>query len=120
MSERDFNFVINAKDSENADIHNRFNRYLCDYISNENFIDSYRVLHPVTTRFSWHRRGFAAVRLDCIFLPLLLQSRPRVARYIASDHHCFILKLDMAGLGLSEVGRPSASLQYTGNLFHPC
>ena len=113
----DFNCIINAIDAENSDIHNRFNRFLSDFITNENFIDSYRVLHPATVRYSWHRRGFAAVRLDCIYLPILLQSRPRFARYIptASDHHAFILKLDMAGLGLPVAGRPSASLYWKLN-----
>jgi hypothetical protein len=37
-----------------------------------------------------------------VYLPPLLEARPRVARYIAttSDHHAFLLRLEMAGVAL--------------------
>ena len=65
----DFNCVIDARDLENDSFAYRNVPFLTDYINNNHFIDSFRVLHPATTRFSWHRRGFAAARLDRIYLP---------------------------------------------------
>ncbi len=40
------------------------------------------------------------MRLDWVYLPPLLESRPRIARYIAitpSDHHAYLLRLELAG-----------------------
>jgi hypothetical protein len=41
-------------------------------------------------------------RLDRAYLPPLLESRPRVARYIptSSDHHAYLLRLETAGLAI--------------------
>ena len=82
-----------------------------DNINNNHFIDSFCVLHPATTRFSWHRRGFTATRLDRIYLPPPLESAPRVARYIptTSYHHAYLLKLDKTGLSLPDSERSSTS-----------
>ena len=107
----DFNSVTNAKDFQNETARYRIITTFKNYVENNLFIDAYRVLHPTTVRFSWHRQNFAAARLDRAYLPPLLESRPRVARYIptTSDHHAFLLKLDLAGLGLPRCGPTTAA-----------
>ena len=65
----DFNCVIDARDLENDSFAYCNVPFLTDYINNNHFIDSFCVLHPATTRFSWHHRGFAAAHLDRIYLP---------------------------------------------------
>lgn len=99
----DFNSVTDSKDIQNENARYRIITCFKNYVEQNLFIDAYRVLHPATARFSWHRQNFAAARLDRVYLPRLLESRPSVARYIptSSDHHAFFLKLDLAGLGLN-------------------
>ena len=113
----DFNSVIDARDLENDSLTYRRNIFFSNYIKNNNFIDAYRVLHPATIRYSWHRRGFAAARLDRLYLPPLLEARPRLARYIptTSDHHAFLLKMDITGLGIPQPGRLTASYYWKFN-----
>ncbi len=114
----DFNCVIDAKDHANSnDGHNRFSYPLKNIISLYNLIDAYRVLHPTTVRFSWHRKGFASARLDRVYLPPILEARPRVARYIptTSDHHAFMLKMDMTGFGTTAAKRPPAHFYWKFN-----
>ena len=113
----DFNCVTDPRDVENNSFANRNVPFLTDFLDNNHFSDAFRVLHPATTRFSWHRRGFAAGRLDRIYLPPTLESSPRVARYIptTSDHHAFLLKLDKTGLSLPDPDRPSASFYWKFN-----
>ncbi len=97
----DFNCIIDAKDfAQTNDGHGRFNPSLRDLVNANNLYDAYRVLHPVTLRFSWYRRGFSAARLDRAYVPPLLEGRIRVARYIptTSDHHAFLLKMELTGL----------------------
>ena len=114
----DFNCIIDAKDYENLnDGHNRFSSPLKNIVSKFSLIDAYRVIHPTTVRYSWHRRGFAAARLDRIYLPPLLEARPRLARYIptTSDHHAFLLLLDLTGFGLMAAERPPAHFYWKFN-----
>jgi len=76
------------------------------------YSDSFRALHPTAVAFSFHRRGCEPSRLDRAYLPPLLESRPRVARYIptTSDHHAYLLRLETAGLALlPTLSPPSAS-----------
>ncbi len=100
----DFNCIIDVKDYENSnDGHNRFSPPLKNIVSKFSLIDAYRVIHPATVRYSWHRRGFAAARLDRLYLPPLLEARPLLARYIptTSDYYAFLLLLDLTGFGLA-------------------
>ncbi len=50
-----------------------------------------------------------SARLDRIYLPPILESRPRVARYIAttSDHHAYLLWLELVGLATLPQAVPS-------------
>ena len=65
----DFNCVTDARDLENNSFIHRSFPFLTDYIHVNHFCDSFRVLHPTTTRFSWYRRGSAAACLDHIYFP---------------------------------------------------
>jgi len=73
----------------------------------------------VASVFSFYRRGSDPTRLDRIYLPPLLESRPRVARYLpcTSDHHAFFLRLETAGLAVlpSLASKKSASLYWKLN-----
>ena len=113
----DFNCVIEAKDVENQNIHNHMNTVLRNLVITNSLSDAYRVLHPTQVRFSWYRRSFPAVRLDKVYLPPLLEARPRVARYFptTSDHHAFILKMDMSGLLAQPAGRSAVGLYWKFN-----
>jgi hypothetical protein len=76
------------------------------------YTDSYRSLHPTSRVYSFHRRGLPAARLDRAYLPPILESRPRVARYIptSSDHHAYLFRLETAGLAiLPNLGLRAAS-----------
>jgi hypothetical protein len=66
------------------------------------YTDSFRSLHPPSLIYSFHRRNTPASRLDRTYLPPLLESRPRVARYLptSSDHHDYLLRLETAGLAI--------------------
>jgi exonuclease III len=110
----DFNCVIDPQDVQGATYYaNKYSVELDQIVQEHSYCDAYRVLFPATVRYSWHRRGFAASRLDRAYLPALLEDRPRVARYIAttSDHHAFYLMLEAAGLPLlpADHGRPGAA-----------
>jgi exonuclease III len=98
----DFNVVLHPMDTEDRDFrkHHKFSQALEAIVSELSYVDAFRVLFPCTIAFSWHRRGHLAARLDRVYLPPLLESRPRVARYIAttSDHHAFLLRLELAGV----------------------
>ncbi len=114
----DFNCVIDVKDIENDQGAHRINAFLRDYIKNSLFSDTYRVLHPATVRFSWYRRGFAAARLDRAYVQPLLEARVRTARYIptTSDHHAFVLSLDLTGFGAAAAAaRPAAKFYWKFN-----
>ena len=84
-----------------------------------NYVDSFRVLHPTATVFSFNRPGSASSRLDRIYIPPLLESRPRVARYLpsTSDHLAYLLRLETAGLAVlpSLASKRSASLYWKFN-----
>jgi hypothetical protein len=98
----DFNVVLHPMDTEDGDFrkHHKFSQALEAIVSELSYVDAFRVLFPCSIAFSWHRRGQLAARLDRVYLPPLLESRPRVARYIAttSDHHAFLLRLELAGV----------------------
>jgi exonuclease III len=100
----DFNCVLHLQDTE--DVHFR-STHKCSLVlealvAELHYVDALRVLHPCARSFSWHRRGQASARYDRVYLPPLLEARPRVARYIAttSDHYAFLLRLEMAGVAL--------------------
>ena len=75
------------------------------------YTDSFRSLHPASRTYSFHRRGMLPSRLDRAYLPPLLESRPRVARYIptSSDHHAYLLRLETAGLAIMPSLGPRAA-----------
>jgi hypothetical protein len=77
------------------------------------YTDSFRSLHPTSRIYSFHRRGMPASRLDSAYLPPLLESRPRVARYIptSSDHHAYLLRLETAGLAIMPSLAPQPLLE---------
>jgi hypothetical protein len=117
----DFNCVLHPIDrSSNTPVP----RYATSHtlpalLSAASYSDSFRVLHPTTRVFSIHMRGFVASRLDRIYIPPLLESRPRVARYLpgTSDHHAYFLRLETAGLAVlpSLASKRSASLYWKLN-----
>ena len=117
----DFNSVIDVKDVENQTSVAHVCHYLKKYIADNMYSDAYRVLHPTQLRYSWYRRGFTAARLDRVYLPPLLAAAPRLARYFptSSDHHAFLLKMDLTGLGVlpmgSQGGGPAASSYWKFN-----
>ena len=90
--------------------------HLAAILNDFSYSDSFRTLHPTAKAFSFHRQSFAFSRLDRAYLPPLLESRPRVARFIptSSDHHAYLLRLEMAGLALlpSFPSSPSSSSLY--------
>ena len=96
-----FNAVIDRYNTERWD-HAKGSEALRGLVQRHKLVDSYRVLHPCEKRYSWFRRGYAASRLDRLYLPKQWESMPRLARYIpsTSDHSAFLLKVDWAGLGL--------------------
>jgi exonuclease III len=98
----DFNCIVSQLDSEDQDfVRNRkFSPELASIMSDFAYIDAFRVLFPVRVQFSWHARGKHSSRLDRVYLPPLLESRPRVALYIPSpsDHHAFLLRLETVGI----------------------
>ena len=81
-------------------------------------------MHPAAIRFSHFQRGQLAARLDRCYLPQLLATRPRQARYIAStsDHHALLLRLEAAGLGVFQVDpalpRPTSYWKLNSALLH--
>jgi len=83
------------------------------------YVDSFRVLHPTARVFSFNRPGAPSSRLDRIYIPPLLESRPRVARYLpsTSDHLAYLLRLETAGLAVlpSLASKKSASLYWKFN-----
>jgi len=97
----DFNCVLDRYDTELWDPH-KFSRELASIQTSFGYKDAYRVLHPCEKRFSWHKAGKAASRLDRLYLPEVFEATPRMARYIptTSDHSAFLLKLEAAALGL--------------------
>jgi hypothetical protein len=117
----DFNCVLHAIDrSSNPPLPQYCtSTTLPALLSAASYSDSFRVLHPTTRVFSFHRRGYEASRLDRVYLPPLLESRPRVARYLpgTSDHHAYFLRLETAGLAVlpSLASKRSASLYWKLN-----
>ena len=97
----DFNCVLHPLDVE-ANFLAKSSPALLRLVNDLCYVDAYRVLHPATRQFSFYRRGGTASRLDKVLLPPLLESAPRVARYVATpgDHHAFVLRLEAASLGL--------------------
>ena len=75
---------------------------LASILRDFSYTDAFRALHPVARIYSFHRRGNPAARLDRAYLPPILESRPRVARYIptTSDHSAFLLRLETVGLAI--------------------
>jgi len=65
-------------------------------------MDSSCSLHPASRIYSFHCQNSPAARLDRAYLPPLLESRPRVARYLptTSNHHAYLLRLETAGLAI--------------------
>jgi exonuclease III len=106
----DFNCVINQIDTEDqAFVSNRkFSQELFNIVRDFLYIDAFRVLFPVKVQFSWHRRGNSSSRLDRMYLPPLLESRPRVVLYIptVSDHHALLVRLETAGIASIPAGPP--------------
>ncbi len=100
----DFNCVVAAMDTEDQQYvaAQKFSPVLAHLLQDFQMEDAYRVLHPGTVRFSFFQRGRPASRLDRCYVPPLLSDRPRMARYIptTSDHHAFLFRLEVAGLGL--------------------
>jgi len=83
------------------------------------YSDFFWTLHPVAPIFSFHRRDVAPSRLDRVYLPPLLEDRPRLARYLpgTSDHHAYLLRIETAGLAVlpSLASKRSASLYWKLN-----
>jgi exonuclease III len=98
----DFNCVISQADTEDqAFVANRkFSQELFDIVSDFQYVDAFRVLFPVKVQFSWHCRGKSSSRLDRLYLPPLLESRPHVALYVPTvfDHHALVVCLETAGI----------------------
>jgi len=98
----DFNVVLDQLDcTPGSHTRNRcpgLGRILQEF----SYTDSFRSLHPVARIYSFHRPNRPAARLDQAYLPPLLESRPRVARYLptSSDHHAYLLRLETAGLAI--------------------
>jgi hypothetical protein len=92
----DFNCVLTQLDTEDRAFckGRKFCEALQNIVSVFFYVDTFRVLHPCARQFSWHRRGDASIRLDCAYL------LPLLVCYVAttSDHHAFLLHLEMAGL----------------------
>jgi hypothetical protein len=65
-------------------------------------MDSFRSLHPASRIYSFHCQNSPAACLDRAYLPPLLESCPRVARYLptTSNHHAYLLQLETAGLAI--------------------
>ena len=116
----DFNSLQHPIDRSTGylDIHQR-SATLATILTASNYVDSFRVLHPTATVFSFNRPGSASSRLDRIYIPPLLESRPRVARYLpsTSDHLAYLLRLETAGLAVlpSLASKRSASLYWKFN-----
>ena len=92
--------------------HHHRSTHLHSIIQDFLYTDSFRTLHPTAVVFSFHRRGCEPSRLDRAYIPPLLESRPRVARYLptTSDHHAYLIRLETAGLALlPTLSPPSAS-----------
>ena len=116
----DFNCVQLAADVDQvAPLGHRFSHPLAAILADFQYSDSFRTLHPAAAVFSFYRRGLPPSRLDRVYLPPLLESRPRVARYLpcSSDHHAFLLRLETAGLAVlpSLASTRSASLYWKLN-----
>jgi hypothetical protein len=77
----DFNVVLHPMNTEDRDFrkHHKFSQTLEAIVSELSYKDAFCVLFPCTTAFSWHMRGQLASRLDRVYLPPLLESRPWVA-----------------------------------------
>ena len=112
----DFNCVLHTIDqSSTASLRtsHKYSTSLASLVDAGGYTDSFRTLHPAASVFSFYRRGSDPTRLDRIYLPPLLESRPRVARYLpcTSDHHAFFLRLETAGLAVlpSLASKKSAS-----------
>ncbi len=82
----DFNCVIQQMDTEDLSfvVNRKFSQELFDIVTSFRYVDAFRVLFPAKVQFSWFGRGKSSSRLDRVYLPPLLESRPRVAFYIPS------------------------------------
>jgi hypothetical protein len=101
----DFNCILHTIDQSSAAplrSSHKFSSALASLVDVGGYTDSFGVLHPAVSIFSFHRRGSGPSKLDRIYLPPLLESRPRVARYLpcTSDHHAYILRMETAGLAV--------------------
>ncbi len=122
----DFNCVVAAVDTEDPQYvrNNKSSPTLIRLLQEFQYVDAFRVLHPATARFSHFQRGQMAARLDRCYLPQLLSTRPRQARYIpsTSDHHAFLLRLEASGLGALQVDpalpRPASYWKLNSALLH--
>jgi exonuclease III len=98
----DFNCVISQADTEDqAFVANcKFSQELFDIVSDFQYVDAFCVLFPVKVQLSWHCRSKSSSRLDRVYLPPLLESRPRVVLYVptVSDHHALVVRLETAGI----------------------
>jgi hypothetical protein len=116
----DFNSLQHPIDRSTGylDIHQR-SATLATILTAGNYVDSFRVLHPTATVFSFNRPGSASSRLGRIYIPPLLESRPRVARYLpsTSDHLAYLLRLETAGFAVlpSLASKRSAGLYWKFN-----
>ncbi len=101
----DFNCILHTTDQSSAAplrSSHKFSSALASLVDVGGYTDSFGVLHPAVSIFSVHRQGSGPSHLDRIYLPPLLESRPRVARCLpcTSDHHAYILRMETAGLAV--------------------
>jgi len=96
----DFNSYLAPLDTDR--LQPQPSRALGALVAAHSYTDGFRCLHPAAAQYSFHRQNSASSRLDTVFLPPLLETRPRVAIYTptTSDHHAFILRLETAGLAV--------------------
>ena len=95
----DFNCVLSAQDTEN-----NFNQKKCpalhDLVRGFNYADTFRIVKPNASEFTFHRPNCAASRLDRFYVPQYLLPHVQDVRHHASlvDHHYGVLELELPSL----------------------
>ena len=83
----DWNCLVAAKDTT-ANFREKYSKDLDDLLKAFKYCDAYRVLHPNTVEFTFHRASCSPSRLDRVYLPSSLKSSLTSVTHLAglSDH----------------------------------
>ena len=99
----DWNCLLEAKDTT-ANFHAKFSKDLEQLVKTFKYFDAFRVLHPHTQEYTFHRASCAPSRLDRVYVPTNLKTKIGEVSHQQglADHLgvCLILNIEIARLQL--------------------